>query len=236
MRLKSPLVDLALPLTFASAVASVDVDVTPRAGAAAGSIAWVAVVGGGGFVVTLTLGGGIDGAIYDVVLTAQLVGGGAEDERFEVAVLAPGWTMPDGADGMIDLHEFVEGYGVAETLTATDATGRGMIDRDYLVKALIDAQAEVEANVSMRYRLPIAPVPSILKTAVADLAKARLYPRGAPQEIADAAKVQRRILERIAEGKLAVPGAAGSVEPEPSGAGVIGGSGSRAYPDDLADY
>lgn len=235
MRLKSPTEDLDVAFTFAADVVSADAVVTPRAGPSVGDQLDAAVVTAGNSV-TVTLSGGADGAVFDLLLDCVL-STGPRQVNLPIVVIEPEWTMPDGAVGMLSLAEFLAGFGIQETVTATDPTGAGTIDRPYLVDALIKAQAEVETHVAMRYSLPLDTPPTIIKTAIADLARARLYPRGVPDEAAEAAKQARRLLDKIANGALALPGAAGLPAPEEAASpGVLVRGGDRAYPDDLAGF
>jgi len=58
-----------------------------------------------------------------------------------------------------------------------------------------------------------------------------------PDGVADSAKVQRRILERIASGSMPLPLPSGTVaEGAESDAPIEYHSGGRAYPDGLANY
>ncbi len=91
--------------------------------------------------------------------------------------------------------------------------------------------------VTSRYALPLATVPRILEMAVGDLARARLYPRGAPEGIADQAKAAMALLVRIQKGDatLGVPAADAPAEAV-SDAPVVIAPGQRAYPNWLKDY
>jgi phage gp36-like protein len=224
-----------VPLTFAAAVASVSVAATSQALVPGGApLSFATTISGS--VVTLTANGGTDGERYTVTVRAVRAGG--EDEReLTLFVLNKDWTMPDGSAGWLDLQEFVARFGLEETIAATDDSGDGTIDRAFLIAKLIDAQAEVEANVAAaQYVLPLAVVPAILKTAIADLARSRLYRRGVPDEVAENAKVQRRLLERIARGDLPLPLPAGvTAARSESSVPVTGWTGRAAYPDNLAD-
>ena len=75
-------------------------------------------------------------------------------------------------------------------------------------------------------------------TAIADLARARLYPRGAPEGVETAAKAATRTLERIASGalQLGLPAIETPPATAPSEAPVMILSGRRAYPDGLVDF
>lgn len=234
--------DIATPrdevLTFAAAVTAIGaIVVTPRGLVpGAGLLVIAPLIQAGN--VKLTLSGGSDGERYDVVVNTTLLGGGAGVRDIVVAAIAPNWTMPDGSAGWLTLIEFIKKFGLDETVAATDNDGAGVIDRSYLIEALSDAQAECEGNIAGRYALPLSVVPGTLKTAVADLARVRLYPRGIPDGAETAAKAQRDNLKRIASGSMTLPGVAGIAVAEASATSdpIEFYSEGRTYPDGLADY
>jgi len=79
-------------------------------------------------------------------------------------------------------------------------------------------------------------VPIIIEKAIADLARASLYPNGAPEGVDEAAKASTRMLESIRDGKLPVPSAAPLVPAEQASDPVLFAPGDRAYPGGLKDY
>jgi phage gp36-like protein len=227
--------DAEIRLAYREPVTGVDVSVDPQ-GLVDGGAPVVVTHAIAGNAVTLTIAGGTDGERYVVRAIAEHADGSAEQD-FELAVIDPAWTMPGGAAPWIDLHEFVQGFGYDEAVRATDADGSRTIDRAFLIGKLRDAQASAEIYVAARYAIPLVTVPAMLKTAVADLAAARLYRNGAPQHIADQAKAATRQLEQISQGKLPLPLPVGeTAAPAESDAPISFFSGGRAYPDGLADY
>lgn len=194
------------------------------------------VVGGfGGGLVTATVSGGTDGERYLITARASAMGGEELEAELEIAVIDGAWTMPDGGAPWLSIAEFVQRFGLDEVIAMTDRAGVGRIDREYLIQALADGQAIAEANVASRYALPLPSVPAILKLYVADLARARLYPRGAPEGVGDAAKAATRSLERIQSGAQTLP-LAEPASAAPSDAPVLGFAGSRPHPDGLGEW
>ncbi|QHL90696.1 DUF1320 domain-containing protein [Sphingomonas changnyeongensis] len=186
--------------------------------------------------VTVTLAGGTDGERYLVTVRATLATGEEREAEAEIVVIDAAWVMPDGGAPYLSIEDFVRRFGLPEIVRMTDADGSGRIDRDLLVAQLVDAQAIVEAHLAGRYALPLAEVPLPVKKAIADLARASLYPGGAPDGVADAARASMRMLEQIRDGRLtlpsAVPLAAAAIAADP----VLFDAGERAYPDGLQDY
>jgi phage gp36-like protein len=228
---------LAVPLSFSAPVVSSDlVEVLPEQrvpGAAILAVTSGLLAGN----LTLSLSGGTDGERYAVRVLVTLSDGTSSSRDLNVAVVDPTWLMPGGGPSYLSLFEFVSRFGLDEAITATQSSADGLIDRAFLIGALSDAQAEVEANLAGRYALPLSVVPALVKAAIADLAAVRMYRRGAPDFIAEQAKVQRRVLERIASGALPLPIPTGStVDPAPSDAPVLGWNDGGAYSDSLKGY
>lgn len=220
--------------TQAAISSIVGVSATSR-GLVVGSAALVAVgelVAGMMFV---NMAGGTDGEAYLVTAKAEDADGQELEAEIELTVIDGAWTMPDGGDGYLSIKEFVDRFGLDEVVRMTDTTGADRIDRAYLVNALTDVQALADAWISNRYTVPLADPPALVKLIIADLARARLYPRGAPDGVADNAKAAQRQLEKIGSGSLPLPGLDVTAE-APSSAPIAVSPGTRRYPDGLEDY
>lgn len=184
-------------------------------------------------VVVAAIGGGTDGERYLITLKAVPADDdiGVIEAELEVVVVDGAWTMPDGGVAYLTISDFVDRFGLEEVVRMTDATGAGRIDRAMLIAALRDAQGIVDINLGARYAVPLATIPDAVKTAIADMARARLYPRGAPDGVADAAKAANRLLERISTGALALSLPAGEQPASAeSDAPILFTEGRRAYP------
>ncbi|MGW8138977.1 phage protein Gp36 family protein [Sphingomonas zeae] len=188
-------------------------------------------------IVTLALSGGSDGERYAVTVRADDAHGQTLESEVEVVMIESTWATPDGGAGWLSIAALVKRFTLDEVVRMTDPDGSGRIDRDLLIGALIDAQSIVEAHIASRYALPLATVPRILEMAVGDLARARLYPRGVPEGIADQAKAAMALLVRIQKGDatLGLPAAVTPAETD-SDAPVVIAPGQRAYPDWLRNY
>lgn len=240
VRLKQPAETLRVSVPIASPVRMVSSRVVARGlvpGAAALAVVATIVVGPAGGI-DLALSGGTDGERYLATVAVETAGGETVERDAEIAVVDGEWAMPDGGVPYVSIAAFVESIGFDEVLAQTD-DGTGRIDRGLLVRALVAAQAEVDAHLAERYALPIAaPVPPLLLTALTDRARPRLYPRGAPDGIAEAGRAALKMLERIQSGALplGVPAASVPLAAEVTDAPVVFVAGRRAYPDGLADY
>lgn len=180
--------------------------------------------------------GGTDGERYLVTVRAADDQGEILEAELEVVVVDARWTMPDGGTAYLTIGEFVELFGLEETVTMTCGDGSGRIDRTLLVAALRAAQGVADTNLAVRYAVPLQVVPESIKTAIADIARARLYPRGAPDGVSGTAKDAMRLLERVASGALPLPLPSGvTAIPAVTETPVLISRGRRAYPGGLGD-
>lgn len=188
-----------------------------------------------GGIATISMVGGVDGERYLITVRATDAGGKLLESELEVAVVDATWQLPDGGAPYLSIGKFVDHFGLDEVVAMTDANGSGRIDRALLISALTGAQAIADSNIASRYSVPLETVPPIVELAIADIARARLYPRGAPDGVADAAKAAVRTLERIASGALPL-GVAQPPAPVASDTPILTFGGNRAYPDNLVDF
>ena len=235
--IKQPAEELKRNLAFegaAAIVSIVDVSAAKRnlVAGSAGLIVAGELVGGMLFV---TMGGGTDGERYLVTGRVEDAGGEIREAELELAVIDGQWVMPDGGVAYLSISEFVAQIGLEEVVRLTDVAGDGRIDRALLVGTLAAVQAIADAYLAARFAVPLAAVPAIVKTAIGDMARARLYTRGAPEAVDGAGKAAVKLLERISEGKLPLPGVEAPAQ-APSSAPVAVAPGTRQYPDGLAGY
>lgn len=238
VRVKQPAEELRLTVPVALPIRLDGVSIAARPGSATGFAVVPTIVSGPAGGVALLVTGGADGVRYLVTLRVGTADGETVEREVEVAVVDGGWAMPDGGVAYLTIAAFVESIGFEEVLAQTD-DGTGRIDRGLVIRALVAAQAEVDAHLGERYALPIPqPVPPLVQTALIDRACARLYPRGAPDGITEASKAALKMLERIQSGNLRLGVPAAQVPPaaEVTDAPVVFVAGRRAYPDGLADY
>ncbi|MFY9350104.1 MAG: DUF1320 domain-containing protein [Sphingobium sp.] len=184
--------------------------------------------------VTLAISEGSDGERYLITAIADDAEGQRAETELEIAVIDMTWVMPDGGTPYLTIAEFIDRFTLEEVLVMTD-TGKGWIDRGLLVGALVNAQAVADAHMAARYAVPLADAPLIVKKIVGDLARAELYPRGAPDGVDAQAKASMRMLERIQSGALPVPSATVPAA-APAQDDILIAPGRRGYPDGLKGY
>lgn len=71
----------------------------------------------------------------------------------------------------IELH-----FGEAQVLIASDRDGDGVADTGLIDSALLKASEEIDSYLIMRYSLPLATTPGILKSVCCEIAMYRLSP------------------------------------------------------------
>ncbi|HEX8224475.1 MAG TPA: phage protein Gp36 family protein [Allosphingosinicella sp.] len=224
-----------LPIEGAAAIVAI-IDVTAASrGLVAGSAPIVAAGSLTAGALFIHVSGGTDGERYLITAQVEDAAGETREGELELVVLDGAWTTPDGGAPYLSIAEFVAKCGLEETVRMTDVDGSGRIDRGLLVGALGDAQAVADAFISAVYAVPLAEVPQIVKVAIADMARARLYPRGAPEGIDGARKAALALLERISKGQLPLPASA-PIAAAPSSSPILIQPGRRQYPDGLKDY
>jgi len=184
----------------------------------------------------VTMSGGTDGERYLITGKAEDADGQDLEAELEVAVIEGAWSTPDGGDGYLTIDAFVRKFGIDEVVRMTDVSGTGRIDRDLLINALSDFQAIADSYIGARFAVPLADAPELVKTIVADGARARLYPNGAPEGVADAAKAALKLLDQISKGQLPLPSLTAQAPAPDTPTPIAVSPGSRQYPDGLQDY
>lgn len=233
-QVKQPVEARRVPLDFPGAATAVQAVLVERRDGGTGTLQASAEIVTGSVVVVAS--GGLDGERYLITVRAQLANGELVERELDLAIVDGRWAMPDGGAPYLSIAEFVGRFGFDETVRMTDGEGAGRIDRALLIGALADAQAIADSYLGVRYQVPLSTVPPVVAMIVADLARARLYPRGAPEGIAEAAKLAEARLKSIQAGgmNLGLP-----IEQAPAVADeapIVVRPGRRAYPDGLQNY
>lgn len=108
------------------------------------------------------------------------------------------------------------GWGDSETTRSADRDEDGAADPGAIQRALDDASAEMDGYLGKVYKLPLNPVPPILRRMCCDIAIYRLSGTIAPLTKEKRQRYEDAIaqLEKIADGELALPPGDGQQEPE----------------------
>ncbi|MDR1889646.1 MAG: DUF1320 domain-containing protein [Zoogloeaceae bacterium] len=106
------------------------------------------------------------------------------------------------------LADMVERFGQAEIDQCADITGDGVRDLATVAKAAADADAEIDAALARRYRVPLRPAPLLIKRIACDLMRESLWALSVPEAVKDRAKIARLLLKSLQTGDAVLPGQA----------------------------
>jgi phage gp36-like protein len=102
------------------------------------------------------------------------------------------------------VSDLVERFGEAEIRQLTDRDLTGAIDEVVAMRALQDANAEIDGYLSARYQLPLSHVPVVLVRLCVDLARYNLHDGHAPDHIVRRHQDAVDMLKRISNGQVAL--------------------------------
>lgn len=136
-------------------------------------------------------------------------------------------------------QELIDRYGEDEILQLSDRDQSGSIDSDVVVKAITDADNEINSYLAARYTLPLTATAPVLVLVSSDVARYRLHENDATDEVAERYSIQRKFLEALASGKAVLIDANGkpindSQQPTGSGSPKYC-AGERKWTDDVLD-
>lgn len=108
------------------------------------------------------------------------------------------------------IADLVRRYGEAEIQQLTDRLDppAGAIDAVVAERALLDADAEIDAYLAARYSVPMTPAPAVIGRLACDIARFRLWEDRASDEVRRRYEDARRVLEAIAAGRVSFAAAA----------------------------
>lgn len=81
------------------------------------------------------------------------------------------------------LDDMTDRFRTDELIQLTDEAGTGVVDATLVTAALTDAAHVIDSYLSGTYKLPLNPVPGILKLHACTLARWRLYKNGVPERV-----------------------------------------------------
>jgi phage gp36-like protein len=112
--------------------------------------------------------------------------------------------------------DLAEQVSEAELTELTDDVGAGIVDASVAVRALADADGEIDSYCGSRYTVPFMPVPVMIRKLAVDIALYNLYTRRAilkmPEERQKRYDNAIRFLRDLAKGLIAL-GADSPAEP-----------------------
>lgn len=143
--------------------------------------------------------------------------------------------MPTLPIEYITVPEYAGRFGVQECILCTNDTAPGpgdtpTYDSAKIEVAIQDGTEIVEGYIGVRYTVPLASVPRIVKGWVADLAREKLFTFRAPDAVIANANVARSQLKDVSIGKLSLPIEDGTAPPTAADTGTSQTSGDAHRP------
>ncbi|WP_029009391.1 gp436 family protein [Azospirillum halopraeferens] len=129
------------------------------------------------------------------------------------------------------LQDLIDRYGSDELVQLTDRAEvpTGAIDEAVVERALDDARRLIDGYAGARYRLPLAPVPDLVRRIACDLARYFLHSNAPTELVKDSHKEALRLLEKVAAGAVVLQAAGAEAPASPyTGAAFIAG-GDRLF-------
>lgn len=114
-----------------------------------------------------------------------------------------------------------ERFGDETLVQLADRDGDGQADTGVLDQVLGDAAALIDGYVKVRYGLPLASTPPLLRALALDVAFYQLHPHGAPEEVRHRYKDALATLRDLAAGKVDLDVAGEAPASEPSTGEVV---------------
>lgn len=128
-------------------------------------------------------------------------------------------------------------FGEAEILQLADRDGDSIEDSGVIESALADTDALIDSYLGVRYDVPLAPVPAVVTSVAADIARAKLWTDEPPEGVKEAHKAALGWLQRVADGRAIITGASGKVEAGASDDAFKSTTGTRRFDSDtLSSY
>jgi len=173
---------------------------------------------------------GTDGESYLVSVKVADAAGQKYELDAEFLCVDLSWAAPDGSTPYLSIAEFVEEVGYEEAIRLTDELQTGRIDKARLIAVIEAAQAVADGYLASRYSVPLAAAPQIVKSAVLDLARRRLYRLEAPEGVKLAAADAMANLKAIAKGDMRLPQAEEPAASPTTVSPVLVSTAGRTYP------
>jgi phage gp36-like protein len=111
--------------------------------------------------------------------------------------------------GYCDLDDILDMMDEAEVIRYTDDEDAGVVNTAVTDKAMAAADALIDSHLATRYGVPVSPVPGIVRDLAVDIAIYKICSRRgqSPEEIRTKYEDAVKYLEKVAAGKIRIPGA-----------------------------
>ncbi|OGV64132.1 MAG: hypothetical protein A2283_12435 [Lentisphaerae bacterium RIFOXYA12_FULL_48_11] len=107
------------------------------------------------------------------------------------------------------LNDILDMMDEAEIIRYTDDDDTGAVNTAVTDKAITGAGALIESHLAVRYTVPVSPAPDIVRELAVDIAIYKIQSRRgqSPEEIRKKYEDAIKYLEKVASGKIILPGA-----------------------------
>lgn len=119
------------------------------------------------------------------------------------------------------LADLIERAGEDEILQVADRDGDGVADPDVVEAALIHADNQTNGYLAVRFTLPLATVPDLLRTWCVSIARYQLHRDGAPDYVVRDYKDALSALKDMVRGDVSLPIGVDDPAPAPSNGGNV---------------
>jgi phage gp36-like protein len=102
--------------------------------------------------------------------------------------------------------DMTERFGATELAQRTDRINGAVIDVAVLTRALVDADAEIDAYLAKRYTLPLETTPTSINRLACEIARYRLFDDGVPETVRVRYQDAVSLLKRMASGEVQLAG------------------------------
>jgi phage gp36-like protein len=114
-------------------------------------------------------------------------------------------------------QDLIDRFGEQEVLELTDRNQTGVIDKAVLEQAIADADAEIDAYLAGRYKLPLGHVPAVLPRIACDLVRYYLYEDHSTEYVQKRYDDATKFLRSVARGDVNLGLSAQGSEATPAG-------------------
>ena len=118
------------------------------------------------------------------------------------------------------LEDILDSMDENDVILHTDDADTGAVNTDATDKAIAGADALIDAHIASKYSIPLSPVPDIINSLAVDIAIYKISSRrgAVPEEIRTKYSDAVKFLEKVATGKVVLPGAASAPATASTGA------------------